>query len=72
MSEKKLHNTHKDNQGANDKNSGTPGKKRLVPKSPDEKLLEDIYRPDMEKFLLFTSMLRRNKMFNKATITHKD
>jgi hypothetical protein len=39
--------------------------------SEDERLRRDIYRPDKEKFLLFTQMLRRNVMFKNAKITHK-
>ncbi len=36
-----------------------------------ERLKRDIYRPDMEKFRLFTKMLRRNAIFKKAVIKHK-
>jgi hypothetical protein len=36
-----------------------------------ERLREDIYRSDMEKLTLFTRMLRRNELFNKAKVTHK-
>lgn len=43
----------------------------FVSKSEEEKLLEDIYRPDMEKLQLFTRMLRRNTMLKKAAIHHK-
>jgi hypothetical protein len=39
--------------------------------SNEEKLRNDVYRPDMEKFLLFTKMLRTNSLLNKAKITHK-
>lgn len=35
------------------------------------RLQEDIFRPDHEKFRLFTQMLRRNSMLNKAIISHK-
>jgi hypothetical protein len=38
-------------------------------KSETEKLKEDIFRSDKEKFLLFTQMLRRNAMLKKATVT---
>jgi len=36
-----------------------------------ERLKRDIYRPDMEKFRLFTDMLRRNATLKKAVIRHK-
>jgi hypothetical protein len=36
--------------------------------SEDEKLKIDIHRSDKEKFQLFTQMLRRNSMLNKASI----
>ncbi len=35
------------------------------------RLREDIFRTDLEKFRLFTQMLRRNSMLNKAIISHK-
>ena len=36
-----------------------------------DRLRRDIYRPDMEKFKLFTQMLRANALFKKAKVTHK-
>jgi hypothetical protein len=36
-----------------------------------ERLKRDIYRPDMEKFYLFTKMLRTNALLKKAIIRHK-
>gem|GEM_PF-1015626 len=36
-----------------------------------ERLKRDIYRPDMEKFRLFTEMLRRNAALKRAVIKHK-
>jgi hypothetical protein len=36
-----------------------------------ERLKRDIYRSDMEKFRLFTQMLRRNAALKKAVIRHK-
>jgi hypothetical protein len=42
----------------------------FVSRSEDEKLKEDIFRPDMEKLQLFTHMLRMNAALNKAIITH--
>jgi hypothetical protein len=39
--------------------------------SETERLRRDIYRPDVEKFRLFTQMLRANALFKKAKITHK-
>jgi hypothetical protein len=38
--------------------------------SEDDKLREDIYRSDMEKLQLFVKMLRRNALFDKASIKH--
>jgi hypothetical protein len=40
-------------------------------KSEIEKLKENVFRSDKEKFLLFTKMLRRSLMLKKAVITHK-
>jgi hypothetical protein len=37
----------------------------------DERLRQNIYRPDMEKLRLFTMMLRTNALYKKAAITHK-
>ncbi|MFD0748858.1 hypothetical protein ACFQZS_01810 [Mucilaginibacter calamicampi] len=36
-----------------------------------ERLKRDVYRPDMEKFRLFTDMLRRNAILKKALIRHR-
>lgn len=36
-----------------------------------ERLKRDVYRPDMEKFRLFTQMLRTNKKLKQAVIHHK-
>jgi hypothetical protein len=41
------------------------------PESETERLRRDIFRSDMEKFQLFTQMLRTNAMFKRAKITHK-
>jgi hypothetical protein len=40
-------------------------------KSEIEKLKENVFRSDKEKFLLFSKMLRRSAMLKKAVITHK-
>jgi len=48
----------------------TPVQYGFVSKSEEEKLREDIFRPDMEKLQLFIRMLRRNAVLNKAIITH--
>ena len=42
----------------------------FISKSEEEKLKEDIFRSDIEKLQLFTRMLRRNTLLNKAVITH--
>ena len=39
--------------------------------SEDEKLLQDATRSYIEKLQLFTRMLKRNKILNKASITSK-
>jgi hypothetical protein len=39
-------------------------------KSADERLKEDIFRPDMEKLQLFTRMLRKNALLKKGIVTH--
>jgi hypothetical protein len=36
-----------------------------------DRLRRDVYRSDMEKFLLFTKMLRTNKMYARVKVTHK-
>jgi hypothetical protein len=36
-----------------------------------DRLRRDVYRSDMEKFLLFTKMLRTNKMYVRVKVTHK-
>ena len=36
-----------------------------------DRLRRDVYRSDMEKFLLFTKMLRDNKMYARVKVTHK-
>ena len=43
----------------------------FVSKAEEEKLREDIFRPDIEKLQLFTQMLRRNASVKKSIITHK-
>ncbi len=43
----------------------------FMSKSEEERLIEDIYRPDIEKLRLFTRMLRNNASLKKAKITHK-
>ncbi len=44
--------------------------KGFVHKSPDEKLLEDVLRDDLEKLRLFTKMLRRNTVLKKVVIAN--
>jgi len=48
-----------------DKQSG------FIEESETERLRRDVFRPDKEKFLLFTKMLRTNMMYKRAKITHK-
>jgi len=44
-----------------------PKVRGFVTISEDERLIEDSKRPGIEKLQLFTKMLRRNVMFDKAT-----
>jgi hypothetical protein len=48
-----------------------PTPEQLIQLTEIERLKKDIYRPDMEKFRLFTKMLRTNLLFKKAVIHHK-
>ena len=41
------------------------------PSAEEQRMLKDIFRPDIEKFRLFTAMLRNNAILKKAVITHK-
>jgi hypothetical protein len=43
----------------------------IINESEEDRLLRKINRPDMEKFLSFTKMLRKNRMLKLAKITHK-
>ena len=43
----------------------------FIEESETERLRRDVFRPDMEKFLLFTQMLRTNKMYNRVKVAHK-
>ena len=48
-----------------------PAQITIVTESETERLKRDIFRPDMEKFRLFTQMLRTNAIYKKAKITHR-
>jgi hypothetical protein len=39
--------------------------------SEEERLRQDIYRPDRDKLRLFTQMLKMNSLFSKAKVVHK-
>ena len=39
--------------------------------SDEERLRRAIFRSDMEKLRLFTKMLHKNNILNKAVVTHK-
>jgi hypothetical protein len=43
----------------------------VVIETETDRLRRDVYRSDMEKFLLFTQMLRTNKMYSRIKVTHK-
>ncbi len=53
-------------------NEAEAGYKGFLSMSEDEKLLKDALRPGIEKLSLFTKMLRRNAMLNKAVIVSKE
>lgn len=40
-------------------------------KNEEDRLREAIFASDMDKFRLFTRMLRTNALFKRATVTHK-
>jgi len=42
-----------------------------IKRSEKERLIENVYRPDIEKLHLFTQMLRVNTLFKKAKVIHK-
>lgn len=42
----------------------------FVSKSPEEKLADLVFRPDMEKLQAFTKMLRRNATLKKGIVTY--
>ncbi len=44
----------------------------FVHKSEDEKLLEDVFKSDLEKLRLFTRMLYRNSSLRKVKILRKN
>ena len=50
---------------------GKSSANKVVQLTEAERLKQDIYRPDIEKFRLFTKMLRANMLLKKAVITHK-
>jgi len=52
-------------------NKEDPAKKKQAEDAGLERLKRDVFRPDMEKFQLFTQMLRRNALFKKAKVSHK-
>ena len=55
-----------------DKNiSEKPKQEYVMSDAEKERLLKDMNRSDVEKFKLFTQMLRRNALYKKAKITHK-
>lgn len=49
----------------------TPVNNFIVKETEEERLRRNIFRSDMEKFRLFTKMLRTSALYKKATITHK-
>jgi len=52
-----------------EKSKAEPG--NFIILNETERLKRDIYRSDMEKFKLFTQMLRTNVLLKKAVIRHK-
>ena len=49
----------------------SPTAESLTLTNENERLKRDMERPDMEKFRLFTQMLRTNLLLKKAVIRHK-
>jgi hypothetical protein len=47
------------------------GARYFTSKNEEARLREAVYATDMEKFRLFTKMLRTNALFKRATVTHK-
>ena len=47
------------------------GPKGFASKSEEDKMRENMLMPDIEKLMLFTKMIRRNRILTKAKITHK-
>jgi hypothetical protein len=43
----------------------------LIERSERERLIENVYRSDMDKLHLFTQMLQMNSLFKKAKVVHK-
>ena len=43
----------------------------LTTETETERLKRDIYRSDMEKFRLFTNMIRTNAVYSRIKVTHK-
>ena len=44
----------------------------FVSKSPEEKLADLVFRPDIEKLQAFTKMLRRNATLKRGVVTYPD
>lgn len=42
----------------------------FVSKSPEEKLADLVFRPDIEKLQAFTKMLRRNATLKRGVVSH--
>jgi hypothetical protein len=42
----------------------------FVTKSPEEKLADLVFRPDIEKLQAFTKMLRRNATLKRGIVTY--
>ena len=43
----------------------------LDERSEKERLIENVFRPDIDKLHLFTQMLRVNALYKKAKVVHK-
>ena len=53
------------------KSSAAVARVELSEQSEEQRLYTNITRPDIEKFKLFTRMLRNNAVLKKAIVSHK-
>lgn len=66
-SEKKIHNDKVQGEGSVQEPQPVYG---FITKSPEEKLADLVFRPDIEKLQAFTKMLRRNATLKRGIVTY--